>query len=87
MQDASLHGPRAGKARRLQGLRVEKRLGHRLTMRFAPPRAARAPEYTAPMARLARRCQDGVGRCMAESVRARRRVANLRTLSAMLQVR
>ncbi len=41
-------------------------LRHQITMRFAPPRASRAPGYTALMARgHVKSCED-VGRGMAE---------------------
>ena len=48
-----------------------------ITMRFAPTLAARAPEYTALMARGSMdECED-VGRGMAEERLCWRRVANL----------
>jgi hypothetical protein len=48
-----------------------------ITMWFAPPRASRAPEYTALMARGHVNEFDEVWRCMAERRSCWRRVANL----------
>jgi hypothetical protein len=48
-----------------------------LTMRFAPPRASRAPEYTALMARGHVHELEEVSRGMADGRSCWRRVANL----------
>jgi hypothetical protein len=48
-----------------------------ITMRLAPPRAARAPEYTAPMTRTSYRIAGGGRQDMISGHLCWRRVANL----------
>ena len=56
---------------------VGRQAARHITMRFAPPRASRAPEYTALMARGHVNDVDEVWRGMADGRSCWRRVANL----------